>query len=157
MEEMRSRQSEEQDKRRALSAALAGNGCGCFVADLTRLTMPQCAGARRPTFYQQCRSRAPRIPYDAHKTRTSIPTACASWSDAQVLPAGIHPLPHVVAHHDRRTPFAAGLARQLVGGVYAHLAAKPADRRGEVQVIDGRVVNQCGIAQRIDARGDGPD
>lgn len=37
---------------RALSAALAGNGCGCFVPDLTRLTMPQCAGARRPAFYQ---------------------------------------------------------------------------------------------------------
>src|SRR5690606_4032109 len=40
----------EKNKGRALSAALAGNGCGCFVPDLTRLTMPQCAGARRPTF-----------------------------------------------------------------------------------------------------------
>lgn len=40
--------------RRALSAALAGNGCGCFVPDLTRLTMPQCAGARRHTLYLIC-------------------------------------------------------------------------------------------------------
>jgi len=37
-----------------LSAALAGNGCGCFVPDLTRLTMPQCAGARRHELYLIC-------------------------------------------------------------------------------------------------------
>lgn len=40
--------------RRALSAALAGNGCGCFVPDLTRLTTPQCAGARRHALYLIC-------------------------------------------------------------------------------------------------------
>lgn len=41
-----------ENKRRALSAALAVLGHGCFVPDLTRLTKPQCAGARRSTLYR---------------------------------------------------------------------------------------------------------
>lgn len=45
------KEQRKKEKRRALSAALAGNGCGCFVPDLTRLTMPQCAGARRGALY----------------------------------------------------------------------------------------------------------
>jgi hypothetical protein len=33
-------------KRRAFTPALAVNGCGCFLPDLTRLTTPRCGGAR---------------------------------------------------------------------------------------------------------------
>lgn len=44
---------DEKWKRRALTAALAKVGCGCFVPDLTRFTIPQCAGARHPELYSK--------------------------------------------------------------------------------------------------------
>ena len=40
-----------QKKRRALAAALPEVGCGCFVPDLTRFTIPRCAGARLRALY----------------------------------------------------------------------------------------------------------
>jgi hypothetical protein len=45
----------------------------------------------------------------------------------------------------------------LVGGVDAHLAAQPADGRGEVEVVDRGLVDQRGVAHRVDAGGHGPD
>lgn len=47
------RKPTRETERRALTAALAEIGCGCFVPDLTRFTIPQCAGARQPELYSK--------------------------------------------------------------------------------------------------------
>ena len=67
-------------------------------------------------------------------------------SQAQRLPDLIHPGRDLWRHLHRPPPFAAGLARPLVGGVDAHLAAQAADGRGKVEVVDRRAVHQQGVA-----------
>lgn len=56
-------------ERRALTAALAEVGCGCFVPDLTRFTIPQCAGARRLALY----SKAGFVPKETIIFPTTVP------------------------------------------------------------------------------------
>ena len=49
------------------------------------------------------------------------------------------------------------LAVPFVGGVQPHFAAQARYRRGKIQVINGRIFNQYGIAYRVHAGGHGPD
>jgi len=48
----------EKGRWRARPSALVENGCGCFVPDLTRLTIPPCEEARHETFYHRLSRRA---------------------------------------------------------------------------------------------------
>jgi len=48
----------ERGRWRAWPSALVENGCGCFVPDLTRLTIPPCEEARHETFYHRSGRRA---------------------------------------------------------------------------------------------------
>jgi hypothetical protein len=50
-----------------------------------------------------------------------------------------------------------GLARPFVGGVEADLGTQPRHRRGEIQIIDRRVLDHDRIPRRVHARGHGPD
>ena len=54
---------------------------------------------------------------------------------------------------DYPSPFAVGFARPLVGRIQAHFAAESADGAGEVEVVDGRVFHQNGVAHGVHARG----
>ena len=58
---------------------------------------------------------------------------------------------------DRPAPFALGLARPLVGRVESHLAAQSRYRRGEVEIVDRRLVDQHGVAHRVHPGRDRPD
>jgi len=54
-------------------------------------------------------------------------------------------------------PLAGGLAWPLVRRIEAELGAEACDRAGEIEVSDRRVVDDHGVARRVDARGDCPD
>src|SRR5690606_28406134 len=79
-----------------------------------------------------------------------------SPSESEVFPHGVDARLHCVVHDDGRTPLAAGLAGPLGGGVEAHLAAQASHRAGEVEVVDGGVVDQRGVACGVDAGSHGP-
>ena len=99
-------------QRRALTAALAEIGCGCFVPDLTRFTIPQCAGARQPALYSK------EFVLQENKRRLQ----------AQIIPDNVHFLLHIITHRDFGTPFPACFAIPFIGRINAHLAPETADR-----------------------------
>ena len=75
----------------------------------------------------------------------------------QILPNRINPCHHIRIARDRRAPLARGFARPFVGGVDAHFAARAGDGAGEIEIIDGGVFHDQGIARGIDAGGERPD
>src|SRR5690606_6410105 len=77
--------------------------------------------------------------------------------DAQLRPEFIDALGHRLVLDDGATPLATGLPWPLVSRIQAHLRAQAGNRRGEVQIVDRRVVDQHRVALWIHARGDGPD
>src|SRR5437660_69392 len=62
----------------------------------------------------------------------------------------------LVGHADRPPPFAMRFGRQFVRRVEADLAAEPGFRRGEVEIIDRRVLHQRHVAHRVHAGRDRP-
>src|SRR3569832_668585 len=78
-------------------------------------------------------------------------------SETTSLTHRIDALLHLVAHADGTAPFARSLAGPFVGCVEADLAAKTRDGRGEIEVVDGRVLHDQRVARRVHARGHGPD
>src|SRR5207245_1816373 len=114
-----------QLKRRALSAALAVNGRGCFVPDLTRLAMPQCAGARRGALYR-IGSESAALFADAARC-SGRATACGRLQP-QLLPDLIDPGLDCRRHLDGSAPLAAGFSRPFISRIDPHLAAESADR-----------------------------
>src|SRR5690606_22638069 len=64
---------------------------------------------------------------------------------------------HLFTHLYRRAPLALGLARPLAGSVHAPLGTKAGYGRGEVEIVDGSVLDHHGVADRIHACGHGPD
>src|SRR3569623_3627901 len=84
------------------------------------------------------------------------PTHNGSSRETERLPHRIDALLHLVAHADGTAPFARSLAGPFVGCVEADLAAKPRDGRGEIEVVDGRVLRDQRVARRVHARGHGP-
>src|SRR5690554_905898 len=69
----------------------------------------------------------------------------ARSKDSEPVPQLVHPPNHLLGHGDRAPPLALGLAGPFAGGVEADLAAEPRDRRGEIEVIDGRVLDDGGV------------
>src|SRR5690606_26642565 len=72
------------------------------------------------------------------------------------IPHGVHPGAHVVIHADGPAPLTVGFTRPFVGGVHAHLSAQPGYGRGEIEIVDRRVLHQHGVPHGIHARGHCP-
>src|SRR5438477_4402332 len=87
-------------------------------------------------------------------TRTSRP---AAKSEPEILPDRVDTPAHRIVHRNRPAPRPRGLAGPFVGSVDTHLAAQPRHRRREIEIVDGRVVDDQGIARGVYARGERPD
>src|SRR5580698_1232941 len=86
----------------------------------------------------------------------TAPDGFAVAGQAQARPLlgdGAH---DVLVHADEASPFALGFGRKLVGRVEPDLGAEPAFGRGEVEIVDRRVLDDGDVARRIHAGGDRP-
>ena len=82
----------------------------------------------------------------ALRTLSTIATVLRAWRagapEVELAHQRVHARLHRLVHRDRPPPLAARLARPLVRGVDAHLAAEPRDRRREVEVVDRRATRR---------------
>src|SRR5207253_2422396 len=78
-------------------------------------------------------------------SRSSVPTSthlCPIPRQAQARPLARHLGHHLGVHAEFLAPLALGLRRPFVGGVEADLRTQAALRRGEVEIVDGGVLDE---------------
>src|SRR5581483_3995865 len=75
-----------------------------------------------------------------------FPDRLARARQAQARPFLGDGLDHLVGHADLAATLALGLWRELGGGVETDLAAEACLRRGEVEIVDRRVLNDGDVA-----------
>src|SRR5437763_2729046 len=87
---------------------------------------------------------------------TLFPDRLARAGEAIFGPFARHLGDDLFGHADRPPPFAMRFGRQFVRRVEADLAAEPGFRRGEIKIIDRRVLHQRHVAHRVHAGRDRP-